>query len=350
MAWIKRNLFFVIGCLVAVGMMGWAGWYLYSKMSLNSSVREQLTAQYAELDRLNKLDPHPGDGRKVDNIKLAEQQQQELREYVNKAGKYFEKIPAIPDTPKVTSEDFAKQLRTTIDQLSREATNSSVSLPPKYNFSFEAQKSLMTFATGSLEPLAMKLGDIKAICDILFRARINALDGIRRGRVSSDDSQANVSISDYLEKKSVTNDLAVLTPYEFTFRSFSTELAAVMSGLANSPHGLIVETINVEPAPASGETTDPAASPMMMTYPMMPFPGGGGKDAQDRLFRQRYGLGPRAPQPAVAPQPTPAVRGGPSTVINEGPLKVTLMIDVVKLKEEAKESKATKSKPRSAGP
>jgi len=348
MAWIKRNLFFVIGCLVAVALMGWAGWYLYSKMSLNSSVREQLTAKYAELDHLNKLDPHPGDGTKVDNIKLAEQQQQELREYITKSGKYFEKIPAIPDTPKVASEDFAKQLRNTIDLLSREATNSSVSLPPKYNFSFEAQKSLMTFAAGSLEPLAANLGDIKAICDILFRARINALDGIRRGRVSADDSQANVSITDYMEKKPVTNDLAVLTPYEFTFRSFSTELGAVMAGLANSPHGLIVETINVEPAPASGETTDPAASPMM-TYPMMPFPGSGGKDAQDRLFRQRYGLGPRMPQPVVAPPPTPVVRGGPTTVINEGPLKVTLMIDVVKMKEEAKDPKATKPRaPRGA--
>src|SRR5690349_7238757 len=127
MGWIKRNLFFVIGCLVAVGLMGWAGWYLYSKMALNDSVREELTARYAELDHWNKLDPHPGDGKKVDNIKLAEEQQKELGDFIKKARKYFEKIPAIPDSPKVTSYDFARQLPSTIDQLSRDATNASVS-------------------------------------------------------------------------------------------------------------------------------------------------------------------------------------------------------------------------------
>ncbi len=349
MAWIKRNLFFVIGCLVAVGLMGWAGWYLYSKMSLNSTMREQLTAQWAELDALNKLDPNPGDPKKVDNIKLAEEQQRELRDYISQAAKYFEKIPPIPEMPKVTSEDFAKQLRITIDQLSREATNASVSLPPKYNFTFEAQKSLMTFAAGSLEPLAAKLGDIKVICDILFRARINSLEGMRRGRVSNDDSQANVSVTDYLERKPETNDLAILTPYEVTFRSFSSELGAVLAGLANSPHCLIVRTINVEPAPAAAESTDvlqPMAYPMYQsTLP------GGGKDAgaERRLFEMRYGLRRPAPPPVAAPPPTsatPAGRGGLPTVLNEGLLKVTLMIEIVKLKEESKDSKEAKPKVR----
>ena len=48
----------------------------------------------------------------------------------------------------------------------------------------------------------------------------------------------------------MTNELAVLTPYEVTFRCFSSELAAVLAGLASSPYALLVKTINVELAPA----------------------------------------------------------------------------------------------------
>ena len=36
MDWIKRNLYFLIGSLVALALMGLAGWYLYSKWQLNN--------------------------------------------------------------------------------------------------------------------------------------------------------------------------------------------------------------------------------------------------------------------------------------------------------------------------
>jgi hypothetical protein len=348
MAWIKRNLFFVIGCLLAVGLMGWAGWYLYSKMALNNSGRDQLTAQYAELDRLNKLNPHPGDGKKVDNIKLAEEQQKELREYITKARKYFEKIPPIPESPKVTSYDFARQLPSTIDQLSRDATNASVTLPPGFYFSFQAQKGSMTLAPGSLEPLAVKLGEIKALCDILFRARINSLEGMRRERVSTDDASVNVGSADYLDQKSVTNELAVLTPYEVTFRSFSSELGSVMAGLANSPYCLIIKTINVEPAPAMALPNEAAAvSAAPIFQPPVATPFGGGKNASERqLFQERYAFRRSAPLPVAAPPPATAGRGGLPTVINEGPLKVTLLIQVVKLKTGSKQTEKARKPPK----
>jgi hypothetical protein len=120
----------------------------------------------------------------------------------------------------------------TIDHLQREATNNSVILPPKYKFSFEAHLGRVQFAPGSLEPLAVQLGEVKAIASILNLARINALDGIRRARVSSDDNAGPPA--DYLDLKSTTNELAVITPYEVTFRSFTPELASVLAGLAAS--------------------------------------------------------------------------------------------------------------------
>src|SRR5271166_6237002 len=210
MSWIKRNLFFVIGGVVALVLMGLAGWFLYSRWQLNNEILEKLNADYAELDRLLKQKPHPGSG-SVDNIKAAKEQQQQLRDFIKKTRTYFDRIAPIPDLPKLTDHDFAGALSRTIDTLQRDATNASVMVPPGYNFSFEAQKRKVVFPPGSLGPLAVQLGEVKVICDVLCQAKINSLDGIRRERVSADDETGPQT--DYLPGKSVTNDLAVLTPY-----------------------------------------------------------------------------------------------------------------------------------------
>ena len=226
MDWIKRNLYFVIGSLVALLLMGWAGWYFYSKWELNNSVLVQLDEQYAKLKRLSEQNPHPGSG-KVDNIQAAKDQQKQRRAWIRKACEHFQNIPPIPvpESGKVTDREFSAALNRTIDQLQKQATNASVALPPKsstgqtYSFSFEEQRPKLAFAAGSLEPLSVQLGEVKAFCDVLFRAKINALDGLRRERVSEDDQRGPQT--DYIAEKSVTNELAVLTHYELSFRCFS---------------------------------------------------------------------------------------------------------------------------------
>src|SRR6185369_2380907 len=151
MSWLKRNLFFAIGSLVALILMGLAGWFLYSKWSLNNEVLASLNSDYDELKRLNGQNPHPGSG-SVNNIKLAQEQREQLREFIKKTRAYFEPIPRIPDLPKITDRDFSAALSHTIEQLGNEATNASVALPPdNYNFSFTAQKSKISFAAGSLD-------------------------------------------------------------------------------------------------------------------------------------------------------------------------------------------------------
>ena len=84
-----------------------------------------------------------------------------------------------------------------------EAADASVTLPPQYGFSFEAERTLVKFAPGSLDALAQQLGEVKKICEILYAARINSLDGVRRVRVSNDDAsgpQVGLSRSDRHDK------------------------------------------------------------------------------------------------------------------------------------------------------
>lgn len=391
MDWVKRNLYFVVGSAVALALMGLAGFYLYRGWSYNNATSEKLSAQYAELNRLYNLDPHPGSD-KINNIQTARQQQQELRKFLEQTRPFFAAPPAIPPargTNRVTSEEFTSALRRTLDQLQRDAANASVTLPPQYTFSFEAQKELMTFAPGSLDLLAAQLGEVKALSDVLFAAKINALDNLRRERVSSDDQRGPPS--NYLDQKSATNTLAVLTPYEITFRCFSGELGSVLNQLHASPYCLLAKTLDVEPASAQTSAFDPnapygvpggglpgypppqAMNPYAERYgaegiaappPRYPVGGGLAEGPGAGAYAQRYGgpegIGGGGPipggipyrplgsvqagmpgMPAYAPPAMPVTpgvmpgmapaRGGLPTVLNEKLLRVTLLIHVVKL-------------------
>ena len=348
MSWIRRNLYFLIGVLAIAGLMGLAGFYLFQKWQLNSKAKEDLNKGYAELERLYNLKPHPGND-KADNIQEARKQQQELRAVLDRMRRHFERIPAIPDTPKVSGEDFTALLRRTLDQLQREAVQASVTLPPKYDFTFQAIKPKVTFAPGSLQALAAQLGEVKAICSILFRAKVNMLESLARERASSDDDP-QLAAADYLGQRSVTNDLAVLSPYEVNFRCFSSELAGVLDGFQKSPYGFVVKTVNVEPAPALVATEQPVAPTYSAPATPVPTPAPptagaaesvGTAEALAQRYRDRYGMGPAKPPPTPVVAPTaPAVtpgatavrsRGGLPIVINEQLLRVSLLVEVVKL-------------------
>jgi len=345
MDWIKRNLVFVIGAAVTLVLMALAGWYSYSGWSNNVQQREDIAKAYEELNSLYASKPAPGDGKKVDNIKLAKEQQKEAQEFIQKLAGSLQAIPTIPAMPpgvtNIASRDYSAALQETIAQLQKEAANSSVILPPRYKFSFEKQASLVTFAPGTVEPLAVQLGEVKAICDILNQAKVNSLDGIRRERVAGSPDDMNGPATDYLNAPAITNELAILTPYEVSFRSFTPELAGVLAGFAQSRYGFIVKAVNVEPAQASMTPEGVAAAPVYAQPAYIPPPvAQPTRLAEEGGARSRYGTVPganpygayAAGQPVpVATVATPAAKSGLQILLKEKQLKVTLLVHVVKL-------------------
>jgi hypothetical protein len=309
MAWIKRNLFFLIGSLIALALMVVGIFYLLGQINDENQVTEEIQKQYEELSRLAKQNPHPGNN-KVDNIKTAKEQDIALREYIKKERAIFQPIDSIPDTStnKISNADFARELRNTVSELRRSADASACKLPPDYYFTFEAQKKSLIFEPGTLEVLASHLGEVKALCDVLFDAKINFLDGIQREIVSTNQDS---NLPDYLpQQKTVSTPLANLTPYRVSFRCFSADLASVLASLATSPNGFWIQTIDVEPVNAVAEEPNPGA-------PMAPQP-----------VHSR----PGAPGPGVAPAPAPRN----SAFLNEKSIRVTLLIQLVKPKPTAK--------------
>ena len=289
MGWIKRNLFFVIVMVVALLLLALGIVYDFTSLAHNAAAKTRLDDSYRMLSDFTNQSPSPGND-KINNVTAANTQTRQIDDWIGRTGDYFKPIDPIPNGPRMRlgSEAFAEALRREIDRLQREADAAGVQLPPKYAFSFEAQRSLVKFAPGSLEPLSVQLGEVRTISQILFAAHVNALDSVQRVRVSDDDTAGPQA--DYINNVSVTNDLAVLTPYAVTFRSFSGELASVLAGFAASQQGLIIKGINVSPAA-------PASS-----------------------------AGALVPPPAV-----PSLkRGGLLTVLDEQLLRVTLEIEIVK--------------------
>jgi hypothetical protein len=296
-------LFFVIGGILAIGLLGAAGFYNYKGWSHNTAAKDELQKIYGDLNALATKKPSPGND-KVNNKQAAKDQEHLYREWIQQEAEHFQPIAPIPNPGNnaVSSEAFASALRRTIDLLQHEAEAASVVPPPKYSFSFEAQRSLLKIKPESLGPLSEQLGEVKAVAEVLFAAHVNSLDGIQRVRVSDDD--ASGSQADYFEGRSVANNLAVLTPYQITFRSFSPEVGEVLAGFASSPHGFIVKSVNIQMA---GAYTAPASA--------------------------GYGEGgpPPPPQAPTAPPLMMTSKGGLQTVLDEQLLRVTLVVEIVKL-------------------
>jgi hypothetical protein len=309
MAWIKRNLFFVIGAIIALALLAAASVYILKNWQRNKTSLDTLNETYSTLQQLNNQSPSPGND-KINNVDAARDQEREASKWIGQTDQHFQSITPIPNPGdgSVTSEEFAAALRRTIDQLQHEADSSGVLLPPQYSFSFEAERSLVRFSPDSPDTLAVQLGEVKEICDILFAAKINSLDNLRRARISDDDVSGPQS--DYLSELPATNNLAIFVPYEITFRCFSQDLAEVLSSFASSPDGFILKGINVQPAQAQTAEMPAAAAPSMIGHrPYMP--------------------PPYAPSPV--PQSAPLGRGGLQTVLNEQLLSVTMEVELVKL-------------------
>lgn len=347
MDWIKKNLVLVVVGAVTLGALGFAGYFLWTKMQLSSQVTTELEEQDQKLQNLGRTRPHPGKG-KVDNIALAKEQDQKLQEFAGRARQMF--VP-VPYPTNIDSGSFGLLLAGTVDTLQRRAARSGTKIPDGYAFTFEAQKKALTFEANSLVPLVRALTEVKAITEILLDAKILEIDRIRRVSVATQDTPAlglMGGTSDYWTRKPTTNEVAITIPYEFTFRCFSSELQSVLEGLARSPHSFLLKNLVVDTGETNnvdlfdpnaggtgGEGNMPAMSPQMM-------------------MMMRYGLrGGMRGMPAM-PQPDPAAeaaRADANKIVSEKPFRVTAWVDVVRLRDPNEvPAKGARSRRPSADP
>jgi hypothetical protein len=336
MSWLKRNFFLVIGGVVALALLGVAGFYLFSQKQQADAIAVELNKQIEELKALNLRDPYPNQ----ENIEAVKREQKRAADLLEECGKFF--MPTAYYT-NMDGGTFQELLESMLREVRRGAEAAGVALPSKnYAATFGSQRATVVFTQSDLVPLAHQVADVGALCEVLFKARIHALLSLRRVPVSRSDQGTTEFLTG---RRSVTNAnvRAVVTPYEVTFQGFSTELAGVLEGLYRSPHCFVVKNINAErmtaTVAAEGEATGaPAYQPVgVPTSPTQ-------TESPGDLMRRRYGAAaggrygrgvptpPTAPPPSAQPTaPGVPVKKGPETVLDEKPLKFTLLIESVKL-------------------
>ncbi|HRZ38086.1 MAG TPA: Amuc_1100 family pilus-like protein, partial [Candidatus Paceibacterota bacterium] len=152
MDWVKKNLLLVVSGAVTLVLLGVAGYFLWSKHTLEARVTEDLATQTSELNQLSNSDPHPGN-EKVKNIEAAKEQDKKLQEFVAEARKTF--VP-IEYPTNLDSGQLKLLLDTVIDELHRKADGMGVKLQsdPKYAFTFGAQRTQMYFDQKDILPTA----------------------------------------------------------------------------------------------------------------------------------------------------------------------------------------------------
>ena len=317
MAWFKRNLLFVVGLLVAFVLLGIGVWYFMAQKSAADEVAVSLQDSASKLDALVQRKPYPN----ADNIKLAKADQLRVAAFKTNI---LQKFVGTGTPEKIDTARFKGLLEDTIARLERAADRSGVKLPStNYSFTFQDVRGKMQLQESKLGVLASQLVDIDNICRELFDAKIHQLISIKRPNMLTNETIG----SEYLTKKPSPNAAAGMTayPYEVVFQSLSTELGMALSGVANSPHMIVVKWVNIERGGkndssdtgsgvgAVGNPAENAAATAMSTAMMM---------------RMRYGMGRGMPTPAPQPTTTPTLSRG--AVFDEQPLKITLGIDVIR--------------------
>jgi len=349
MDWLKKNwklVAWIAGCLL---ILGGAVGFLFKQYSYAREAAAKLQQQTQELDRLVRMNPHPGNDR-VDNIKAAKEQQKEIESLIEKAKQVLQPIQYPTN---LTSGQFRLLLDRTIAELTKKARQSGVRIPADFAFSFDNIRNRMSFDSKFIPTLTRQLIEVKTISEILFDAKVLTLDAIRRTQVlrTNQPSQTTASpfgpafgapapaptpppsptpsygmgltSSNFWDREIITNDLAIITPYEFTFHCFTEELARFLYGIAQAKKGIVVKNIAVDGIPSSLLETP---------YSGMGFAEAGGHaGGMGATEMARYGIAPRMGMGYAGSRWVPRQSGGQLVLVEERPFRVRAWIYVVRL-------------------
>jgi hypothetical protein len=335
MAWIKRNLYFVITIVVGLGLAGFCGYLLYSAMGDNATASSDYATAMSSLDSLQKKTPFPS----KENIELAEADAARVRDFLDEFKKPF---AGFPTPPKMDDRQFKDHLLKYVNQFGLEATNAGVGLYPGYAFGFSQQMGQLNFPGECITPWLQEMEEMQALLHIFFKAKINFLEEIKRPGVNPDD------LGNDIDQFTISpSSFGIVSPYVVNFRAFSAELADVLTGIAASSNCFIIKAVYVSPSRAPIEFNDVQAAPtppmqqMTRPAPMRDRPGMLDENGQPRDFR----MGGRSRMPEAQPE----MQGSPSAaapvkILWDKPLFVTIYVDVVKLKEPEAPARAAKPK------
>jgi len=341
MAWIKRNLALVIGIAVSLLLLVGAGGYLVANEAQDYARDEDLAKLKVKLDSL-RSGTFPSEA----NIGAVRTNVTQVLKFTTEAERILATEP-----PKLANVSFSVHLPRVLDEMRRDATNAGVELPPKYDFTFGEVKGMSRIPGYGIEPLNSRLAEMKTICDVLFKARVRGIESLQRLAAFADEPKGPDLLLDRTEQ---TNSLATgvnvtITPYRVVFRGFSGDLAVVLNTLSGTKEFFVVREVLVEPLGGAGLMNPGMMNPGMMNPGMMtpgmmtpgPFGGPGPGGAPGMLAPGMTtppppgGFRPVAPKAPGMVGAQPVSKSSLVKILDEQPLRITLVLDVIKVTRKA---------------
>ena len=341
MAWIKRNLALVIGIAVSLLLLVGAGGYLGANEAQDYARDEDLAKLKVKLDSL-RSGTFPSEA----NIGAVRTNVTQVLKFTTEAERILATEP-----PKLANVSFSVHLPRVLDEMRRDATNAGVELPPKYDFTFGEVKGMSRIPGYGIEPLNSRLAEMKTICDVLFKARVRGIESLQRLAAFADEPKGPDLLLDRTEQ---TNSLATgvnvtITPYRVVFRGFSGDLAVVLNTLSGTKDFFVVREVLVEPLGLAGLMNPGMMNPGMMNPGMMnpgmmnpgPFgaPGPGGAPGMLAPGMTTPpppgGFRPVAPKAPGMVGAQPVSKSSLVKILDEQPLRITLVLDAIKVTRKA---------------
>ena len=351
MAWIKRNLALVIGIAVSLLLLVGAGGYLVANEAQDYARDEDLAKLKVKLDSL-RSGTFPSEA----NIGAVRTNVTQVLKFTAEAERILASEP-----PKPVNVSFSVHLTRVLDEMWRDATNAGVELPPqppskKYQFTFGEVLSMSSIPRYGIEPLNSRLAEMKTICDVLFKARVRGIESLQRLAAFADEPKGPDLLLDRTEQ---TNSLATgvnvtITPYRVVFRGFSGDLAVVLNTLSGTKDFFVVREVLVERLGSAGMMNPGMMNPGMMNPGMMnpgmmtpgmmtpgPFgaPGPGGAPGMLAPGMTTPpppgGFRPVAPKAPGTIGTQPVSKSSLVKILDEQPLRITLVLDLIKVTRKA---------------
>jgi len=307
----------------------------YQDFGKNSDVAAKEQEIASDYETLVKSPPYPSE----ENIQHAKDDQALVKQLVDELRSSFTPFPAQSN---LGVKGFSEYVENTIFDLKTKATNAGVGLPDEFAFGFTDQRGKLNYPLECIPLWMQQIAEIKTICDILYRSKVNSLVALRRVPISTSNDVIMTSL-DLLDSHIVTTNFGTVTPYKIEMKCFSKELGAFLNGLAQSSNFFVVKNIVIRPfGPKTLDQPNQDAGDEGLTEPVPPEPpaalGRTGRmtpeqqKAAQELYNRKLQNYQREVDNLAALRAARAGVSGTVTVEREQLLYVTLSLDVDQIK------------------
>jgi hypothetical protein len=338
----KKNIGFVIGCVICAGGIGWIGWRAWDAYSRQQQAAEDLDQALSRLDRLHKRKPYPH----VDNLATLSNNFDritgtgDLRGADDWLDTLVARNPTLNElTEAVNKSGFNAALVQRQKTLLAKARDNAVAVPQDFGFGFGRYVKEGVAPTNNADGIRLLLTQwsaVETISQVLFSNRVERIDGIRRA--TFDIGRDPAAGAGQLGEESITapirdtaGEVTRSLPFEFTFLCDTDSLRGVLASLTAAKPFLVVRSVEV--------TSDQSARML----------SGGRPEELGRALSaaaaaaaappaEAESTPPAEPSPGAPgdmPPPPPTRQVGPMLVFGMEKLNVKMRVDLVEFRKPA---------------